>query len=436
MVINILLTIFLVLLNGFFVAAEFAIVKVRASQVELRAQAGNRLAKTALNMITHLDAYLSATQLGITLASLGLGWIGESVVSEIILNIMHAAGFQGDEALAHKIAIPIAFSVITVLHIVFGELAPKSLAIQRSEATTLAVAWPLQLFYYLFKPAIWLLNGLSNLLLKAIGITPVHGAEVHSSEELRLIFEQSKESGAIQDSQHELFENVFSFNDRMVKQIMVPRTKLAALDIESSEDKILDMVFTEGYSRIPVYRDTIDNIVGVLYVKDLLIVIRRGQPIVLEQLIRPAYFVPETKKINRLLQHFQRSHLHMAIVSDEFGGVSGIVTMEDIMEELVGEIQDEYDEEVPVVEKTGDFEFKVSTAASILDVNDFLPYPLPEGEDYETVGGLINVIYGTIPEIGDTAVFQEYEFKVLDKSQRNIESVLLTVTEDKRDDLL
>jgi CBS domain containing-hemolysin-like protein len=436
MIINILLTIFLVLLNGFFVAAEFAIVKVRSSQVELRAQAGSQLAKVALNMITHLDAYLSATQLGITLASLGLGWIGESVVSEIIIHIMQVAGFQGDADLAHKIALPIAFSVITILHIVFGELAPKSLAIQRSESTTLAIAIPLQFFYYIFKPAIWFLNGFSNLLLRGIGITPVHGAEVHSSEELRLIFEQSKESGAIQDSQHELFENVFSFNDRMVKQIMVPRTKLAALDIESSEDKILDMVFTEGYSRIPVYRESIDNIVGVLYVKDLLIVIRRGQPIELEKLIRPAYFVPETKKINRLLQHFQRSHLHMAIVSDEFGGVSGLVTMEDIMEELVGEIQDEYDEEVPVVEKLSDFEFKVSTAAAILDVNDFLPYPLPEGEDYETVGGLVNVIYGTIPEVGDTAVFQEYEFKVLEKSQRNIELVLLTVTEDKRDDVL
>ena len=436
MIINILLTIFLVLLNGFFVAAEFAIVKVRSSQIELRSQAGSQLAKVALNMITHLDAYLSATQLGITLASLGLGWIGESVVSEIIIHIMQAAGFQADADLAHKIALPIAFSVITILHIVFGELAPKSLAIQRSESTTLAIAIPLQFFYYIFKPAIWFLNGFSNLLLRGIGITPVHGSEVHSSEELRLIFEQSKESGAIQDSQHELFENVFSFNDRMVKQIMVPRTKLAALDIESSEDKILDMVFTEGYSRIPVYRESIDNIVGVLYVKDLLIVIRRGEPIDLEKLIRPAYFVPETKKINRLLQHFQRSHLHMAIVSDEFGGVSGIVTMEDIMEELVGEIQDEYDEEVPVVEKMSDFEFKVSTAASILDVNDFLPYPLPEGEDYETVGGLINVIFGTIPEVGDTAVFQEYEFKVLEKSQRNIESVLLTVTEDKRDDVL
>jgi CBS domain containing-hemolysin-like protein len=436
MILNILLTIFLVFLNGFFVAAEFAIVKVRSSQIELRAQAGNQLAKIALGMINNLDAYLSATQLGITLASLGLGWIGESVVAQIIINIMHSFGFAGDEALAHKIALPVSFAVITILHIVFGELAPKSLAIQRPESTSLALSLPLRFFYIIFKPAIWFLNGFSNLILKAIGITPMHGAEVHSSEELRLIFEQSKESGAMQDSQHELIENVFEFNDRMVKQIMVPRTKLAALDIESSEDKILDMVFNEGYSRIPVYKETIDNIVGVLYVKDLLIIIRRGEPIVLEKLIRPAYFVPETKKINRLLQHFQRSHLHMAIVSDEFGGVSGLVTMEDIMEELVGEIQDEYDEEVPLVEKLSEFEFQVSTAAAILDVNDFLPYPLPEGEDYETVGGLINVIYGTIPEIGDTAVFNEYEFKVLEKSQRNIETVLLTITEDKRDDVL
>ena len=436
MLFDILLTIFLVLLNGFFVAAEFAIVKVRSSQIELRAQAGNRLAKIALTMINSLDAYLSATQLGITLASLGLGWIGEKVVANIIINLMVYAGFQGNDALAHSIAVPIAFAVITVMHIVFGELAPKSLAIQRPEATSLAISIPLRFFYLVFQPAIWFLNGFSNLILRLIGITPMHGAEVHSSEELRLLFEQSKDSGAIQDSQHELIENVFQFNDRMVKQIMVPRIKLAALDVEATEDKILEMVFTEGYSRIPIYKETIDNIIGVLYVKDLLVVMRRNEPIDLIKLMRPAYFVPETKKINRLLQHFQRSHMHIAVVSDEFGGVSGIVTIEDIMEELVGEIQDEYDEEIPVVEKTSDFEYKVSTAASIPDVNDFLPYPLPQSEDYETVGGLINVIYGAIPEVGDTAVFNEYEFKVLEKSQRNIEAVLLNVTEDKRDDLL
>ncbi|MGV3540006.1 MAG: hemolysin family protein [Rufibacter sp.] len=436
MILNIFLTLFLVALNGFFVAAEFALVKVRASQIELRAQAGNQLAKVAFHMINHLDAYLSATQLGITLASLGLGWIGEGVVSEIIIGIMHAFGAAPDPELAHQIALPISFAVITVLHIVFGELAPKSLAIQRPESTTLAVAIPLRIVYYILLPFIWVLNGFSNFILKRIGVTPMHGSEVHTAEELRLLFEQSAESGEIGGSQQELIENVFEFNERMVKQIMVPRTKLVALDLDSTEDEIFEVVFNEGYTRMPVYRDTIDNIVGILYVKDLLTVLRSGQKVNLEQLMRQPYFVPETKRISRLLKDFQRNRMHIAVVSDEFGGTSGIVTIEDIIEELVGEIQDEYDEEVPLVEKVGDFEFKVSTAASIMDANDDLPYPLPEGEDYETVGGYVTMIYGRIPEVGETVVHGVYEIKVLEKTERNIETVLLTVTEDKRDDIL
>ncbi|WP_114782695.1 hemolysin family protein [Botryobacter ruber] len=434
MILDIFITIFLVALNGFFVAAEFAFVKVRSSQIELKAQAGHTMAKLAHNMIGHLDAYLSATQLGITLASLGLGWIGESVVSQIIINIMEAFGFQGSEELAHKIALPFAFALITVLHIVFGELAPKSLAIQRSESTTLAVAAPLRFFYIIFSPFIWLLNGLSNFILRSIGIRPLHGAEVHTAEELRLLFEQSAEGGVIQDSQHELIENVFQFNERMVKQILVPRTKMVAVDINVPEDELMEVIFNEGYSRLPVYKGSIDNIVGVLNVKDILSLIRLGEPIVLEKLIRPAYFVPETKKINRLLKQFQKRHLHMAIATDEFGGVSGIVTLEDIIEELVGEIQDEYDEEVPIVERINDFEYKVNASASILDANDYLPYPLPEGEDYETVGGLINMIYGQIPEdINDMATFNQYEVKVLEKSERKVESVLFKVREEERE---
>ncbi|MBC3539970.1 hemolysin family protein [Rufibacter sediminis] len=436
MILNIFLTVLLVALNGFFVAAEFALVKVRASQIELRAQAGNQLAKIAYHMIGHLDAYLSATQLGITLASLGLGWIGEGVVSEIIIEIMHAFGAAPDPVLAHKIALPISFAVITVLHIVFGELAPKSLAIQRPEATTLAVAIPLRIVYYVLLPFIWVLNGFSNFILKRVGITPMHGSEVHTAEELRLLFEQSAESGEIGGSQQELIENVFEFNERMVKQIMVPRTKLVALDLDSTEQEIFEVVFNEGYTRMPIYRETIDNIVGILYVKDLLVVLRAGEQVNLEKLMRQAYFVPETKKISRLLKDFQRNRMHIAVVSDEFGGTSGIVTIEDIIEELVGEIQDEYDEEVPLVEKLNDFEFKVDTSASILDANDDLPYPLPEGEDYETVGGYLNMIYGRIPEIGETVVHGVYEFKILEKTERNVESVLLTVTEDKRDDIL
>ncbi|MFD2248441.1 hemolysin family protein [Pontibacter ruber] len=431
MILDIFLTIFLVALNGFFVAAEFAIVKVRASQIELRAQTGNAMAKIAQHMVSHLDAYLSATQLGITLASLGLGWIGESVVSQIIINTMHAFGFEASPELAHQIALPIAFALITVLHIVFGELAPKSLAIQRPESTTLAVAVPLRFFYFIFRPFIWLLNGFSNFILRRIGIRPMHGTEVHSAEELRLLFEQSAEGGVIQDSQHELIENVFHFSERMVKQILVPRTKMVAIDVNIPEQELMEIIFNEGYSRLPVYNGSIDNIVGVLYVKDILSLMRLGESIIIEKLMRPAYFVPETKKINRLLRQFQRRHMHMAIATDEFGGVSGIVTIEDIIEELVGEIQDEYDEEVPLVELVRDYEYKVNASATISDANDFLPYPLPEGEDYETVGGLINLIYGQIPEdISDSAQFNEYEVKVLEKSQRKVESVLFRVRDE------
>ena len=425
---KILFTVLLVLVNGFFVAAEFALVKVRVSQVELRAKDGNRLARLTLTILQDLEAYLSASQLGITLASLALGWIGESVVASIILGAVHALNLNVTPELAHQIALPVSFATITVLHIVIGEQAPKMLAIQRPEALSIAVALPLRLFYIVSFPFIWVLNKLSGLVLRLLGVTFMHGSEAHTSDELRILLDQSKESGEIQDSEHELLENVFQFNDRMVKQIMVPRTKLSALDVNAPEEQILDIVFTEGFSRMPVYEGNIDNIVGVLNVKDLLPIIRRQEPVELARIMRPPYFVPETKKINRLLRQFQRKHVVMAIVSDEFGGVSGIVTIEDIMEELVGEIQDEYDNEVPVVEKVTEDEYRVNPATPISDANEYLPFPLPEGEDYETVGGLLNIIYGSIPEVGDVAVLDPYEFRVLQRSRRAVELVQLRVT--------
>ena len=420
---KILFTVLLVLVNGFFVAAEFALVKVRLSQIELRAKDGNRLAKLTYTILQNLEAYLSASQLGITLASLGLGWIGESVVASIILAAVHALDLNVTPELAHQIALPVSFATITVLHIVIGEQAPKMLAIQRPEAMSIAVALPLRIFYVVSFPFIWILNKLSNMVLRLFGVASMHGNDAHTSDELRMLLDQSKESGEIQDSEHELIENVFQFNDRMVKQIMVPRTKLSALDVNAPETEILDAVFSEGYSRMPVYEDNIDNIVGILNVKDLLPIIRRKEPVELARIMRPAYFVPETKKINRLLRQFQRKHIVMAIVSDEFGGVSGIVTIEDIMEELVGEIQDEYDNEVPVVEKVSDTEYRVNPATPIPDANEYLPFPLPEGEDYETVGGLLNVIYGAIPEVGDLAVLDPYEFRILNRTGRVVELV-------------
>lgn len=428
MILNILLTVLLVLLNGFFVAAEFAFVKVRPSQIDIKAQSGNRLAKLVQSMLHDLNYYLSATQLGITVASLALGWVGESVVAAVVVAIIDQLGLTLTPTLIHQIAIATSFTLITIMHIVLGEQAPKVLAIQKPETTSMAIAIPLRAFAFMTFPLIWVLDRLSNLVAGLFGGNATHGSEVHTSEELRLLLDQSKQSGEIQESEHELLENVFEFNDRMVKQIMVPRTKLAAIDVNTPQDGILEMVYNEGYSRIPVFEGNIDNIVGVLYVKDLLQIIRRNEALELPKIMRPAYFVPETKKINRLLRQFQRKHMHMAIVSDEFGGVSGIVTIEDIMEELVGEIQDEYDNEVPVVERVSAVEFRVNTSTSISDANEYLPFPLPEGEDYETVGGLLNVIYGNIPEVGDVAVLDNYEFRVLKRSRRSVELVQLRVT--------
>ncbi len=422
MVLDIILTLFLVLLNGFFVAAEFAIVKVRASQVELKAKTGNQTAKIAKNILANLDAYLSATQLGITLASLGLGWIGESVVTELIIRIMSVFNVEMSTELAHQIALPIAFLLITVLHIVFGELAPKSLAIQRPVTTTFAISIPLNIFYYLFKPFIWVLNGLANVILKKIGISPIHGHEVHTSEELQLLLDQGKESGALDSSEHELIKNVFDFNDRTVKKIMIPRTSIVAIDINSDYTVFANFVINEGYTRIPVYRNSIDDIIGYIHVKDLLVKELKEQKIKLSDLIRPVYYIPESKRIADLLSEMKnKRNPNMAIVLDEFGGTAGLVTMEDIIEELVGEIQDEHDEEKPKVVKMGDREYIIDAQSTISDVNEFLPHALPEDDEYDSVAGLMNVIFEKIPELGEEIEFSGYRFIVTQKKKNNVE---------------
>ncbi len=425
---QLLLTFFLILVNAFFVAAEFSLIRVRLSQLEIKAKEGSRLASQAVSVLRRLYDYLSATQFGVTVASLLLGAVGEEVFTKIIEDLLPRLHLTFSAVTIKSIAFAGGLTILTFLHVLFGELFPKALAIQRPESVSLALVLPLRVFYLITLPLTWFLSKASTLLLSMVGLhSGGHGTEAHTSDELRLLIDQSKESGEIQDSEHELIENVFQFNDRMVKQIMVPRTKLAALEVNMSEEQLLETVFNEGYSRLPVYEGNIDNIVGVLYVKDLLPLIRQQQPVELARIMRPAYFVPETKKINRLLRQFQRKHLVMAIVSDEFGGVSGLVTIEDIMEELVGEIQDEYDNEVPVVEKISETEYRVNTATAISDANEYLPYPLPEGDDYETVGGLLNVLYGNIPEVGDVAVLDPYEFRVLNRARRVVELVQLRV---------
>ena len=434
MIFNIFLTLFLVLLNGFFVAAEFSIVKIRSSKLELRVRAGSFLAKVAKGITEHLDAYLSATQLGITLASLGLGWIGETVVAEIIKEMLVFFQIPFQESQLHTISLPVAFVTITILHIIFGELAPKSIAIQKAEQTTLAISLPLRFFYILFSPFIWVLNSLANLILRLFGFQAVEKEEeMHSSDEIRIILEESSKSGAIGTSEHELLENVFEFQDTPIKQIMVPRRKIQGVEIGLSSEDIVKKFISEGYSRMPVYEKTIDNIIGIIHAKDLLNMLSNENIIVIEDIIRPPFNVQEDEKIKVLLNRMQRDKILMAIVIDEFGGTAGLVTMEDIIEEIVGEIQDEYDEESPIVESINEYNFIIRADAAISDVNDFLPIPLPESDDYETIAGLIIDETGSIPELNEIIDLENYESKILKRSKRSIETIKLSLKSQEQE---
>lgn len=433
---QIFLTFFLVVLNGFFVAAEFAIVKVRASQIEIQAKSGSRVANIAKFITQHLDGYLAATQLGITLASLGLGWVGESVMEHLLHNLLTSLGStpQFVDSFSSTASPIIAFSFITVMHIVFGELAPKSIAIQRPVATTLFIALPLQLFYVVFKPFIWLLNGFANILLKLIGVSTIGGHEaLHSTEELYYLLDQGKESGALDTNEHELIKNVFDFNERVVKNIMVPRTKISGIELGTSGEDVIQKIISEGYSRFPVYDEIIDKIIGIIHAKDVLPLLANHKEWTLNDIIRKPYFVPETKKINDLLSELQQKRIQIAIVIDEFGGTAGMVTLEDIVEEIVGEIQDEYDEEKPIVEKISDNEFIINAYATVYDVNEHLPHDLPENQDFDTVGGLVSQAFGKIPEVGDSEECYGYLFTILKKTEQNIETIKLELVIPKED---
>jgi CBS domain containing-hemolysin-like protein len=423
---NIALTLFFVFLNGFFVAAEFAIVKVRASALELKAREGNMLAVVARHMLTHLDAYLSATQLGITLASLGLGWIGESVVSDIIQQFVVFVGWELSAPTLHTISLTIAFSIITVLHIVLGEQAPKTLAIRRSEAVTLAVALPLRAFMFVFRPIILALNWMSNTILRMAGIQPAPEHEVHSPDEIRYLIQQSTEGG-LESTERELIENVFEFTETTAGQVMIPRSNIIGLEIGMSSSEMLDYVMEEGYSRLPVYRGSIDTIVGIVYAKDLLTLMHHRDLIIIQDILRPVIFVQEDLMLQQLLRDMQRRKVHMVIVLDEFGGTAGLVTFEDIMEEIVGNIQDEYDDESEILATPTQEEFELAASVHIGEANDVLPIPLPDEGEYETIGGLINAHSGRVPKQGDVVTLEHYVVTILESTPRRVEKVRMKV---------
>ncbi|PID68274.1 MAG: hemolysin [Flavobacteriia bacterium] len=434
MAFEIFLTIFLVLLNGFFVAAEFSIVKVRYSQIQLKAEQGHKLAKKSQHIIKNLDTYLSATQLGITLASLGLGWIGEPVVAKGIERLSHALNFQIPEAYLHEISFVVGFLFITTLHIVFGELAPKSIAIRKAEPTTFAVAYPLYWFFVIFRPFIWLMNALSNAFLKLIGIEPVGEDETHSVDELRLLIDQSKQGGEIQAENYEIIKNAFDFTDHNAKQIMVPRHDIFALENDLSTTEIVENILSNGYSRIPIYEESLDNILGIAYAKDVFREYFKNPKFKIKNALNPVYYVYENKLISEILTEFQKQRIHLAIVIDEFGSTQGIITLEDILEELVGEIQDEEDDEKPIVVLTKEGEYAVKATQSLVDINDQLPKPFEENENYTTLSGLVLYHFKRIPKVNDTITVDGYEIKVVKIHRRIIQHVLLKPVHDGNSD--
>lgn len=428
MVLGIFLIALLIALNAFFVAAEFAIIKVRYTSVEREAEAGSSIAQTSQKILDRLDAYLSAAQIGITLASLALGWIGEPIVADIIVATMHAIGLPISDLLAHQIALPIGFVAITILHLIFGEAVPKYAAIYYPQELTYFCAIPLKFFAAMTAPLVWVINSGTWLVLAPFGIKVESDHDTHTELELRMLLAasaQSGELGSIQKTEHEMIEKVFSFDERLVRQIMVPRTQMACVALEENSEQVLDTVAKEGYSRMPVFSGSRDTIVGVVHSKELLRKFMEKQSFKLADIMRPAYFVPETKKIRVLLRELQSKRNHMAIVVDEFGVTSGLVTLEDIVEEIVGEIQDEYDDESPAVEVRKEGDFIVNAHASILDVNSFLPKPLPESPEYSTVAGLLNVLFSGIPEVGQSCCECGYEFRIIKRSRGSVGSVLL-----------
>jgi len=425
MIWEILLTFLLVFLNGFFVAAEFSIVKVRYSQIHLKAEQGNKIAKKSEHIINHLDTYLSATQLGITLASLGLGWIGEPVVAKIISTTLTSMDIEISDKVLHSISMPIGFLLITILHIVFGELAPKSIAIRKAESTTLAVSYPLYWFFIIFRPFIWSMNSLSNLVLNLIGIKPVGEHEIHSVDELRLLVKQSKEGGAIQDENYEIIKNAFDFTDHNAKQIMIPRQQMFSLDIELPVNEIMEKILENGYSRIPIYQTSMDNIIGIVYAKDVFKEQYKNPDFKIKDLIHPAFYVFETKRISEILAEFQKQHIHLAIVIDEFGGTQGMITLEDILEELVGEIQDENDDERLIVEKKDDNTYLVQATQSLLDINDLLPHPFLISDNYTTLSGLLLYHFSRIPKLNEKIIVENYEITISKIQFRTIQAAIL-----------
>jgi CBS domain containing-hemolysin-like protein len=418
---QIIAVLLLVAANGFFVAAEFALVKVRLSQIEQLAREGSWTAKLACSVLGHLDAYLSACQLGITLASLGLGWVGEDVGKRLLEPVFKAMGFA--EA-ADYLALPAAFVFITFLHICLGEQAPKLLAIRAARRTTLAISIPLAIFYKIFMPAIWVLHVVSDLMLRLIGVRAPSAAEqMTSEEELRLILAESAAGGEVSRRERLMMENVLDLEDKMTRQVMVPRRDVVFLSTRRSAVDNLKVISESQYTRFPLCDGDLDRVVGMVHTKDVLGAIASGeQSPAFARLARKIPFFPETMRLDVLMREFQRNRTHVAMVVDEYGTISGMVTFEDVLEELVGPIQDEFDRELPMIIRRNNGRFLVDALCPLDELIEACRLELPDVAS-DTTGGLIVELLGHIPLPGEKVRVGRHELTVLDAEPTRVRRV-------------
>ena len=419
---NILIVLVLVFMNAFFVAAEFSVVKVRKSRMETLVLENNKSAKHVLKVVTNLNAYLSACQLGITLASLGLGWVGEPAVAKMLEPLFEMLDVP--DAAVHSISFLLGFGIITAAHIVLGELVPKSLAIISAEKMSLFTAYPLIMFYRLTYPIMWLFNHSTELILRIFGLSQSDEHDTaYTDEEIKLLAEESYKHGLIDQKELDFVDNIFDFSDKTVKEIMVPRTDMQCIFIEDSFDNIIETTLNEQFTRYPVCKGDKDNIIGFVHIKDLYKQKIQGKTDI-ESIIREIKFVEESLSISQLFDLFKRSKHQMAIVIDEYGGTFGLVTIEDILEDLVGDIEDEFDEEDKEIVSNTDGSFTVDGKVLLDDINDLLDLNIEE-ENIDTIGGWIYSQVIEYPEVNDTYTFEDYEFIVAECDNKRIKKVII-----------
>ena len=424
---SLLIIIILVLINAFFVIAEFALVKVRYAQVEIRANTWSNKAKVVQHILDHIDQYLATTQVGITVMGMALWWAAESVLSDVLSIIWPMWGIDVTSGVSYTISFVVVFLLITLFQIIIGELTPKSIAIRNSLESALFIGLPLRVIYIVLRPLTWLIGKVSGVTMALFGIDVNTEEEVHSEEELKMLLAESQEWWAIQSSEHELIQNVFDFDDRLVRQIMCNVNDIVAIDVKSSTEFVMQLINTEWYSRYPVYEWDEDNIIGVVHTTDIFKQYINTQKVSLKNILKQIHFVPWVQKVHDLLKLFQQSHRHMAVVTSEFGTTIGLTTLEDILEELVGEIQDESDNEISLIEQIKDDEYLVDTMIGIIDINDQLPRSIPENSSYQTISWYVNHIFWRIPHEGQEIDVDGYHIKVVKRNKQRVEFVRMKV---------